>query len=75
VTTEINGSTIYCSEDGDENNATMTAITVIHKGMIIEYIVVIRVIIRVQFRLGPEIFIFPSLLNRMITSPALPALW
>ena len=23
VTTEINGSTIYCSEDGDENNAPM----------------------------------------------------
>ena len=26
VTTEINGSTIYCSEDGDENNAPMMAI-------------------------------------------------
>jgi hypothetical protein len=26
VTTEINGSTIYCSEDGDENNAPMTVI-------------------------------------------------
>ena len=25
VTTEINGSTIYCSEDGNENNAPMTA--------------------------------------------------
>jgi hypothetical protein len=35
VTTEINGSTIYCSEDGDENNAPMTAISVNHKGMII----------------------------------------
>ena len=32
VTTEINGSTIYCSEDGDENNATMTAINVKYKG-------------------------------------------
>jgi hypothetical protein len=42
VTTEINGSTIHCSEDGDENNAPMTVITVIHKGVIIEYIVVIR---------------------------------
>ena len=34
VTTEINGSTIYCSEDGDENNAPMTAINVKYKGMI-----------------------------------------
>ena len=32
VTTEINGSTIYCSEDGDENNAPMT---VINKGILI----------------------------------------
>jgi hypothetical protein len=28
VTTEINGSTIYCSEDGNENNAPMIAIYV-----------------------------------------------
>ena len=35
VTTEINGSTIYCSEDGDENNALMTAINVMFKGAII----------------------------------------
>ena len=28
VTTEINGSTIYCSEDGDENSAPMTAVNV-----------------------------------------------
>ena len=32
VTTEINGSTIYCSEGGDENNAQMTAINVTNKG-------------------------------------------
>ena len=34
VTTEINGSTIYCSEDGNENNATMIVINIINKGMI-----------------------------------------
>ena len=28
VTTEINGSTIYCSEDGDETNSPMTAINI-----------------------------------------------
>ena len=28
VTTEINGSTIYCSEDGNENNTPMTVINV-----------------------------------------------
>ena len=33
VTTEINGSVIYCSEDGNENNAPMTVINVI-KGII-----------------------------------------
>ena len=32
VTTEINGSTIYCSEDGKENGAPMTAVYVIYKG-------------------------------------------
>ena len=32
VTTEINGSTIYCSEDGNENNAPMIAINVKYKG-------------------------------------------
>ena len=32
VTTEINGSTIYCSEDGDETNAPMTVINVKYKG-------------------------------------------
>ena len=35
VTTEINGSAIYCSEDGDENNAPMTVIINIeYKGII-----------------------------------------
>ena len=33
MTTEINGSTIYCSEDGDEINAPMIAINVKYKGM------------------------------------------
>ena len=31
VTTEINGSTIYCSEDGDETNAPITVINVKNK--------------------------------------------
>ena len=35
VTTEINGSTIYCSEDGDEINAPMIAIDIKYKGRII----------------------------------------
>ena len=30
VTTEINGSTIYCSEDGDENGAPAVAVNVIY---------------------------------------------
>ena len=34
VTTEMNGSIIYCSEDANENSASMAAINV-HKGMII----------------------------------------
>ena len=29
-----NGSTIYCSEDGDENNAPMIAVNIKYKGMI-----------------------------------------
>ena len=33
VTTEINGSTIYCSEDGIENGAPMIAINVKYKGI------------------------------------------
>ena len=37
VTTEINGSTIYCSEDSNEKNAPMTAIKVIYKGMIMKF--------------------------------------
>ena len=32
VTTEINRSTIYCSEDGDEDNAPMTVINVKYPG-------------------------------------------
>ena len=36
VTTEINGSRVYCSEDGNENNAPMTVINVKYKGIIIE---------------------------------------
>ena len=36
VTTEINGSTIHCSEDGNENNAPMTVINVINKGNMIK---------------------------------------
>ena len=32
VTTEINGSTIYCSEDGNENNSPMS---IINEGMVI----------------------------------------
>ena len=36
VTTEINGSTIYCSEDGNENGAPAVAVNIIYKGMIIK---------------------------------------
>ena len=35
VTTEINGSAIYCSEDGNENNAPMTVINIKYKGIMI----------------------------------------
>ena len=35
VTTEINGSRVYCSEDGDKNNAPMTVINVKYKGTMI----------------------------------------
>ena len=35
VTTETNGSTIYCSEGGDETNAIMTVINIKYKGKII----------------------------------------
>ena len=34
VTTEINGSTFYCSENGDENGAPVVAVNVINKSMI-----------------------------------------
>jgi hypothetical protein len=33
VSTEINGSTIYCSEDGNENNTPMITINVKYKGI------------------------------------------
>jgi uncharacterized Zn-finger protein len=35
VTTAMNGSTVYCSEDGNENGAPMVTITVINKGITI----------------------------------------
>ena len=35
VTTEINGSTVYCSEDGNENGAPAVAVNVIYNGIII----------------------------------------
>ena len=41
VTTEINGSTIYCSEDGNENNAPMTVINVKYKGSYHDYIIIL----------------------------------
>ena len=33
VTTGINGSTIYCSNDGDENRAPMATINVLNQGI------------------------------------------
>ena len=39
VTTEINGSVIYCSEDHNETNALMIAIKVMYKGVFIELII------------------------------------
>ena len=36
VTTEINGSTIYCSEDGNANNAPMSTVNVKYMGMIMK---------------------------------------
>ena len=36
VTTEINGSTIYCSESINEKNGSMIAINVEYKGMIMK---------------------------------------
>ena len=35
VTTVINGSTIYCSEDGDKNGAPAVAVNVVYNGIII----------------------------------------
>ena len=35
VTTEMNGSTIYCSEDGNENGAPMVTVHVTDEGIII----------------------------------------
>ena len=34
VTAEINGSAIYCSEDGDENGAPAVAVNVLYNGII-----------------------------------------
>ena len=42
VTTETNGSIIYCSEDGNENNAAMSIINVIYRGML--YILIMEII-------------------------------
>ena len=42
VTTEINGSTIYCSEDGDENGAPMAAINVKYKGMLMKTLMTVN---------------------------------
>ena len=36
VTIELNGSTIYCSEDGNENDAQTIAINVIYKGVCLQ---------------------------------------
>ena len=35
VTTEINGSTIYCSEDYNKNNALVVAVNIKYKGICI----------------------------------------
>ena len=35
VTTEINGATIYCSEDNNEKNGSMTAVDVKYEGIYI----------------------------------------
>ena len=41
VTTEINGSAIYCSEDGNENNAPLTVINIKYKGKTYPSIIII----------------------------------
>ena len=33
VTTAMNGSTIYCSEDGNENGAPMVTLNIVNEGM------------------------------------------
>jgi hypothetical protein len=40
VTTEINGSTIYCSEDGNENEneVPMATVNVINEGILLNYV-------------------------------------
>ena len=45
VTTEINGSTIYCSEDGNENNAPMTVINVKYKGIKLIIIIIFIIVL------------------------------
>ena len=42
VTTEINGSTIYCSEDGDENGAPAVAVNVMFINGIIIIIILLK---------------------------------
>jgi hypothetical protein len=44
VTTVMNGSTVYCSEDGDENGAPMTAINVIYKGISYNAIIIMIIL-------------------------------
>ena len=74
VTTEINGSTIYCSEDGDETNSPMTAINIPSKDKtwpfhailimlfhnIIYYIIVVNIQSEFKSRHGLEIKLFSS---------------
>ena len=51
VTTEINGSTIYCLDEvGNENDAPMVVINMIHKGMIIRFTVCISFYIMLILR-------------------------
>ena len=40
VTTEINGSTIYCSENGDENGAPIVAVNVVNNGILMIIIII-----------------------------------
>ena len=43
VTTAVNGSTIYCSEDGDENGAPMITIDITSEGMYFSFCYVYRI--------------------------------